>query len=636
MLVLFLLAVVVMMSPAFALNMTVDTDNNLVVEGSISFFHKTHNEHISLADFYDSINTIVSSQQATIDALTTSVANLTGIVQNLTQTTGPAGPQGPAGPAGADGSGDTTILDALEPLVYPVWSHVDNETVCYFETDAFYLPGTFLLSGCSVTVTALDLIQPSEPVTLEVVSSNLPAGLSFDVNTQVLSGTVVDAADVTSAMKYSLKLRATTTAGMSSERTFVVEAGDSLFVMTGDVDGDAIENAHHSLTDGEEMGYMSAVSTDGRTIVAGAPKYLGNAGAVYIYTYDVASGQHLQTHEVLYGSAVEEFGIAVDISGDGSQLAVGAHKTADMGTASGAVYVYTLFTLSGVYDSDGRQTLYAGDPAANDLFGSYVSFTHTGGMLAVSAIQEDGEALSWVNYGSVYLFARDFDGYYFQFQKLTAADAQNTDVFGFSIDLSGDGQTIAVGAPYEDGGAVVRNDVGAVYCSFYGGVTFDAQQIIYAGGGVAGDQFGRSVSLSYDGGILAVGSYTGDGKVFIYHLNLSSQYVDEQQLVPSGIHYSGAYFGHAVKLSLDGSTLVVGSPGDDGAIGGVYRYTNNNDVFENEQVINRTDVEVTSWFGNSVAVTGNGKFIVGSSNLEDGVSGEHPNGGAIYTFQFTA
>ncbi|EHL21181.1 Integrin alpha beta-propellor repeat-containing protein [Acidovorax sp. NO-1] len=99
--------------------------------------------------------------------------------------------------------------------------------------------------------------------------------------------------------------------------------------------------------------------------------------------------------------------------------------------------------------------------------------------------------------------------------------ASNTgagDLFGYSVALSGDGTTLAVGAYREDSNATGANgdqgdnsavDAGAVYVFTRVGSTWSQQGYVKASNTDANDFFGTSLALSGDGNTLAVGA-TGE------------------------------------------------------------------------------------------------------------------------------
>ena len=97
------------------------------------------------------------------------------------------------------------------------------------------------------------------------------------------------------------------------------------------------------------------------------------------------------------------------------------------------------------------------------------------------------------------------------------------DQFGFSVALSDDGNTLAVGAPSEDSSANGINGnqkdesaltAGAVYVYSRSGTAWMQQAYVKSEAtpmATAGDQFGYSVALNADGNTLAVGVYDEGG-----------------------------------------------------------------------------------------------------------------------------
>jgi hypothetical protein len=98
---------------------------------------------------------------------------------------------------------------------------------------------------------------------------------------------------------------------------------------------------------------------------------------------------------------------------------------------------------------------------------------------------------------------------------IKASNTGSGDQFGSSVALSGDGNTLVVGAPGEAsaatgiGGNQALNtaaSAGAVYVYTRSGTAWTQQAYIKASNTGAGDQFGTSVALSSDGNTLAVGA----------------------------------------------------------------------------------------------------------------------------------
>ena len=99
-----------------------------------------------------------------------------------------------------------------------------------------------------------------------------------------------------------------------------------------------------------------------------------------------------------------------------------------------------------------------------------------------------------------------------------ASNTGENDWFGRNISLSGDGNTLAVGALTEDSNATgiggdddnnLATDSGAVYVFSRSGTSWAQQAYVKASNTEVDDYFGTNVSLSRDGNTLAVGA-TGE------------------------------------------------------------------------------------------------------------------------------
>lgn len=105
---------------------------------------------------------------------------------------------------------------------------------------------------------------------------------------------------------------------------------------------------------------------------------------------------------------------------------------------------------------------------------------------------------------------------------LKASNNEASDQFGSALALSGDGNTLAVAAPYEDSAATGVNnlspgqgdncafDTGAVYVFVRSGAMWSQQAYVKASNTGSYDWFGVALSLSDDGCSLAVGATDED------------------------------------------------------------------------------------------------------------------------------
>jgi len=195
------------------------------------------------------------------------------------------------------------------------------------------------------------------------------------------------------------------------------------------------------------------------------------------------------------GQSGDAFGGAVVLSTDGSTLAVGALYADVNGNADqGSV---TVFTRSG--GSWAEQGVLTIDGAANDWFGYSIAMSSDGGTIAVGAVYATvgGNKAQ----GSASVFARQGGKWSLQ-KTVTGANGAAGDLFGYSVSLSADGSTLAVGATGSDVDGNADQGTASVF-SRDGG--WALQQTLTTAKASAKANFGTSVALSADGNTLAVG-----------------------------------------------------------------------------------------------------------------------------------
>jgi cysteine-rich repeat protein len=296
----------------------------------------------------------------------------------------------------------------------------------------------------------------------------------------------------------------------------------------------------------DNVGYSVALSADGSTLAVGAPSERSaatgiggdqtdnsvlQAGAVYVFA---RNGTTWSQQAYIKASNTDEggsFGHRVALSDDGSTLAVGAwgeggaatgiggDQTDDSTPQAGAVYVFT----RGSTTWSQQAYVKASNTGAADVFGWSVSLSADGSTLAVGAFGEDSAATgiggdqtddSVEGAGAVYVFTRSGTTWSQQ-AYVKASNTGMSDFFGWSVALSADGSTLAVGAHYEDSAATGINGdqaddsapyAGAVYMFARSGTTWSQEAYVKASNTSGADSFGWSVALSADGSTLAVGA----------------------------------------------------------------------------------------------------------------------------------
>lgn len=163
--------------------------------------------------------------------------------------------------------------------------------------------------------------------------------------------------------------------------------------------------------------------------------------------------------------------------------------------------------------------LKASNTDSNDNYGNAVAVSNDGSTIAVSAFKESGivndpTANSAALSGAVYVY-RKTNGIWNEVAYLKAPNADDKDEFGYAIALSGDGNTLAVSTINEASSAtgIDGNQLdnlapasGAVYLYVNSGSSWQSQAYIKSSNSNLVDSFGFSVSLNSDGTTLLVGA----------------------------------------------------------------------------------------------------------------------------------
>jgi cysteine-rich repeat protein len=395
----------------------------------------------------------------------------------------------------------------------------------------------------------------------------------------------------------------------------------------------------------------------------------------------------------------DRFGNNVALSEDGNTLAVSAiledsnatgidgNQADDSAVGSGAVYV---FTRNGIVWTQ-QAYVKASNTDADDTFGTSLALSDDGRTLAVGARKEASSA-SGINgdqsdnsldtVGAVYVYTRDGMDVWTQDAYIKASNPESHDWFGYNLALSGDGDTLAVGAPYEASNAAGINgnqadnsllQAGAVYVFERDGMNVWAQQsYIKSSNPDAEDRFGWDLALSQDGSTLIVGAPGEDSNATgidgnqadnsryragaVYVFERDGLEWTQQAYVKASNTDGGDVFGSAVALSDDGNTLIVAAPEEDSSAAGInggQDIDNHTEagavyVFERDEMnvwaqqayVKASNPGEGDLFGYSVALSGDGNTLAVGAGYEGsnavGIGGDQLNNdnltGASYVF----
>jgi hypothetical protein len=193
--------------------------------------------------------------------------------------------------------------------------------------------------------------------------------------------------------------------------------------------------------------------------------------------------------------------------------------------------------------------------AAGDGSGYSVSMSSDGTVLAIGAYRNDG--INGTDSGHVRVYEWNTSSWQ---QKGFDIDGEAAnDDSGRSVSLSGNGNVVAIGAPNNSGTDTNAGNV-RVY-EYYADTSPPSWQQMGddIDGEAAGDESGWSVSLSSDGTVLAIGA-PGNGSVRVYEWNGSSWQRKGTDIDGEAADESG----WSVSLSSDGTIVAIGAPYNDG------------------------------------------------------------------------
>jgi hypothetical protein len=388
----------------------------------------------------------------------------------------------------------------------------------------------------------------------------------------------------------------------------------------------------------------------------------------------------------------DKFGDIIALSGDGNTLAVGAPLESsaskgingkganDAGHSSGAVYVYA---RSGSRWTE-QAYIKASNPGSDDQFGFGVALSGDGNTLVVSAPYEDSSATgvngnqednSVENSGAVYVFSRTGSTWSQQsyIKASNTGEKDEGDQFGYSISVSDDGNTLAVGAIGEDSAAAGINGnqkddsaggAGAAYVFTRSGNAWSQQAYVKASSPARNALFAYSVALSANGDTMAAGAFDEDrGKGVLYIFTRAGGAWSQQARLQAKDGDRGDSMGCWVAISDDGNTVAAGAldedtltPGinvvksghsgvidapDDTSAGAAFVFVRSGTTWTEQANFKASNVGEDDWFGVRLALSGDGDTLaVGAPNEDSaakGINGKQDDdsadgAGALYVF----
>lgn len=224
-------------------------------------------------------------------------------------------------------------------------------------------------------------------------------------------------------------------------------------------------------SDGSRLA-VSATSEDSNATGVGGDQTnnaASSSGAVYVLVRSGTMWAHEAYVKASNSGTSDQFGYSIALSSDGTHLAVGAPGEASSATGvggdgtnnaatySGAAYVFARVGTTWAQEAYVK----ASNTNSSDLFGWSVSLSSDGSRLVVGAESESSNATgvggdqtnnTATGSGAAYVFGRSGTTWA-QEAYVKASNTDPNDGFGWAVAITGDGGTLAIGAPSEDSSA---------------------------------------------------------------------------------------------------------------------------------------------------------------------------------------
>ena len=335
-------------------------------------------------------------------------------------------------------------------------------------------------------------------------------------------------------------------------RIFQYAESSSTWTQMGvDIDGEA---------SGDESGRSVSLSPDGKTVAVGAPFNDRNgfeSGHVRVFQWKESSSLWTQVGADIRGEAPGDFfGWSVSLSSDGNIVAIGAPYNDGIGDDNGHVRIFQWIESSSTWTQMGADI----DGESNS--GSSVSLSSDGNTVAIGAGAKGfGDS---TGHARIFRWAESTSSWT---QMGADIDEKEYDYYEsvFSVSLSCDGNTVAIGAPNH--GGIGDDSVGSGRVRIFQW-TESASAWTQVGADIDGeerrDRFGHSVSLSCDGNTVAVGApYNGGGGDYNGHVRIFQWTESSSIWTQVGADIDGEVLqdesGSSVSLSSDGNTVAIGA-----------------------------------------------------------------------------
>ena len=396
------------------------------------------------------------------------------------------------------------------------------------------------------------------------------------------------------------------------------------------------------------LGFSLALSNDGTVLVAGAPKAsnfkavddssrvgfrvsvgdfsadpspYSKEGIITIHTYDSTDNLFKRTYVVGSSEPQTNSHFGQDVLCTNSKILVGAPG---QNNYQGKVYIYDKVlqpdgsTLD--WDLSEHHELFIPNSRDGDQFGYSIAGTSDLSMIAVGAIGVEavGDDSS-ASKGAVYVYRLNNNEYQLV-QTIDSAHFESInsgDQFGYKVEMSHNGETLAISAPFND---TVNTNAGSVY--YFNRISDDSSlnpyefvQRIASPDGKVNELFGVNVAINPAGDGISIFSQGGQNRI-------TTTFDKFTRLNDSSLADKNT------ETTFDAG--VTGIVDENFGSGTVYTYTKLNKKFVFGQKINSETLEEYDAFGQGMAYTSN-SLIIGAPLNDTGTP--KVSTGSLFVYQ---
>ena len=346
------------------------------------------------------------------------------------------------------------------------------------------------------------------------------------------------------------------------------------------------------------QGSASALSADGGTLIVGGNSDNASVGGAWVYTR--SQGKWIEQGPELIGTGAvgsSQQGRSVALSADGNTALVGG--SGDQANA-GAVWVFT--RSQGVWSQQG-QKLVPHDAQGASRFGNSVALSSDGTTAVI------GGPFDANNVGAAWVFTRNSNGIWTQMgQKLVGTHAIGISFQGYSVAISTDLQTLAIGGMHD------QASQGAVWVFVQSNGSWVQQAKVTGTDASPGSYVGFSMSLGSDGNTLVTGgpfdedsngNQVGAVRVFSRASGVWTQ--QGTKLIPSDYSGTSPWVGYSVATNGAGNLILIGGKNDNSGVGASWLFTNKSGKWtQYGKKLIGTDAASNSQQGSSVSLSSDG------------------------------